>query len=206
MQSDTVIGIVGAVVLVGVMVGVFAYEYNNVEGDEPTAEEQRANLMAAFNETYPDFDPEGDLDGDGVPNYNEADLDGDGLNNTDDDAFDFKVEHDAGGSVSAAPSSSGYSLTFDAEPGVRHVVLTLSHPERLAADQSLLALDVELTANGESSTASPTTAGGTMTYVIEFPDPAAGSYMLTVTPFTLGGAVSLDPGTTVTGTLEFHYF
>ncbi len=77
MQSDTVIGIVGAVVLVAVMVGVFAYEYNNVEeptGDDRTEQEQR---MDRFNSTYPALDPFGNIDDDDLLNWEDDDIDGD---------------------------------------------------------------------------------------------------------------------------------
>lgn len=206
MQSDTVIGIIGAVVLVGVMVGVFAYEYNNVDSDdEPTEAEERAMQQAAFNETFGALDPDGDLDGDGTPNYAETDLDDDGIPNEEDDRFQFERSFDAGGAVSGAPSFAGYALNFEAEEGLGHVMLRLSHDERLAADQTVLALNVQLTANGETRSATAVTSGGVTTYTLDLEDVGPGTYALSVTPFAVAG-VSLDPGTTVTGSLEFHYF
>lgn len=50
--TDTVVGIVGAVVLVAVMVGVFVYEYNNTA---PAPTEPPRTFL----------DPDGDIDGDG---------------------------------------------------------------------------------------------------------------------------------------------
>lgn len=77
MQTDTLIGIVGAAVLVAVMVGVFAYEYNNTpeddgnggggDGDDPAR-------MEAFREAYPTLNATEDIDEDGVPNWQEDNL------------------------------------------------------------------------------------------------------------------------------------
>lgn len=205
MQSDTIIGIVGAVVLVSVMVGVFAYEYNNVDTDEPTEAEQQAQREADFAAMYDSLDPNGDLDGDGVSNVNETDLDGDGINNTEDDVFEYSRDFDAGGSIAAAPNAAPYSLTFEAEEGLRHVMLSLSHPERVAGDQTALALTVELAANGETRTATASVSGGVATYTIDWMDVGPGTYTLTVSPFTAGGALAVDPGTQVEGALTFHY-
>lgn len=87
MQSDTIIGIVGAVVLVAVMVGVFAYEYNNAPepgdaGPDPT---DPAAMMASFEAANPGLNATDDLDGDGQANYLDDDIDGDGIVNADDD-------------------------------------------------------------------------------------------------------------------------
>lgn len=80
MKSDTLIGIIGSILLIGIMVGVFAYEYNNV--DDVDQDEIRKE---AFNKgQYGHLHAEGDLDGDGVPNFKDADLDGDGTSNGDD--------------------------------------------------------------------------------------------------------------------------
>lgn len=84
MQSDTVIGIVGAVVLVAVMVGVFAYEYNNAPDtdiDDGPDLSTDAGKMAFFNDTYAGLDAREDLDGDGTANYLDEDIDGDGTLN-----------------------------------------------------------------------------------------------------------------------------
>src|ERR1041385_3207350 len=81
--TDTVVGIVGAVLLVAVMAGVFAYEYNNpATADASTDAGQKSTFthdarFAALNATD-------DIDGDGTPNYKDADLDGDGVSNAND--------------------------------------------------------------------------------------------------------------------------
>ena len=162
--------------------------------------------MASFNETYGDLNPNGDLDGDGVPNYNETDLDGDGINNTEDDVFEFKDVQDASGAISGPPNVAGYSLTFEVEEGIRHVMVELSHDERLAADQNALVLSVSLDAAGQTASANANTAGGVTTYTIDLEDVGPGTYTLTVNPFAVPVAgVGIDPGTAVTGDITFHY-
>ncbi|MGB1697180.1 MAG: hypothetical protein ACPHK8_02140 [Thermoplasmatota archaeon] len=89
MKSDTIIGIIGSILLIGIMIGVFAYEYNNVE--EVDKDEIRKE---AFNMgQYGHLEADGDLDGDGIPNFKDSDLDGDGVANGDDASleriFDF---------------------------------------------------------------------------------------------------------------------
>lgn len=75
--TDTIVGIVGAVLLVAVMAGVFVYEYNNPVAP-PDSEEGR---QQAFMRDYPALSPQDDIDGDGVPNYMDDDIDGDGTPN-----------------------------------------------------------------------------------------------------------------------------
>ncbi len=109
MQSDTVIGIVGAVVLVAVMIGVFAYEYNNAPEDvgntpDPTTP---AGQMALFAAAYPELNATDDIDLDGTPNYMDDDIDGDGMNNTADDdgvVVVFNLGHNAPAHTNAAGS------------------------------------------------------------------------------------------------------
>lgn len=47
--TDTIVGIVGAVLLVGVMTGVFVYEYNQVDGDAATPDDDGPE---PFEETF----------------------------------------------------------------------------------------------------------------------------------------------------------
>lgn len=112
MQSDTIIGIAGAVVLVAVMVGVFAYEYNNAP-DEPGdggggTEEQQAKEL--FNETYETLDPDDDIDWDGTPNWQDDDLDDDGTDNGND--TDIIVDKDFDGTVAQA-ANDGQASTYE---------------------------------------------------------------------------------------------
>ncbi len=87
MQSDTIIGIVGAMVLVTVMVGVFAYEYSNApEPLSPAIDpDSSEGKMLAFAAAYPSLNASDDLDGDSLANYEDDDIDGDGISNADDD-------------------------------------------------------------------------------------------------------------------------
>jgi hypothetical protein len=73
--TDTVVGIVGAVLLAGIMVSVFVYEYNNAP-DNVVDREQA--LIDAFRAAHPLLDPLEDIDGDGIPNYEDPDMDGNG--------------------------------------------------------------------------------------------------------------------------------
>ncbi len=68
--TDTVVGIVGAALLLAVMVGVFVYEYNNA----PASASPDAQKLADFGSKHPAMDPMGDVDQDGILNYNETDL------------------------------------------------------------------------------------------------------------------------------------
>lgn len=77
--ADTIVGIVGAVVLVAVMAGVFVYEYNNPATD---ATPGGGDGNATFATAYPGLDAKGDIDGDGIANAMDSDIDGDGTNNT----------------------------------------------------------------------------------------------------------------------------
>lgn len=115
--SDTVIGIVGAAALVAVMVGVFLYEYNNVEDDGATPNDAFAGLSA-----------EGDIDGDGIPNGEDSDADGDGIPDVDDD----EAAVSTGGSGTIGPRIEPASTTMGftaltAEEGIRmvHAEVTL---------------------------------------------------------------------------------
>ncbi len=72
------VGIVGAVVLVSVMVGVFVYEYNNVD-EQPLPDSE-------FHERFPTLNATGDMDCDGTPNAEDDDMDGDGTPNDEDDS------------------------------------------------------------------------------------------------------------------------
>jgi hypothetical protein len=141
MQSDTVIGIVGAVVLVAVMVGVFAYEYNNAPegvGTEPDSPEAQ---MASFNDTYGSLNGMGDIDGDGTPNYLDADMDGDGIDNANDTMVQYV--RDFMGNVPArtlnqvgtpADTSTSFILDIGHKGGVVEVTWTTTGQAGQAVD------------------------------------------------------------------------
>lgn len=78
--TDTVVGIVGAVLLAGIMVAVFVYEYNNPPSpggppDPTLTDEQR---VAQWSQDYPGLAAKEDMDLDGTPNYNDTDMDDNG--------------------------------------------------------------------------------------------------------------------------------
>lgn len=112
-HSDTIIGIVGAVVLVAVMVGVFVYEYNNVETDG-----------GDFAARFPGLDPDGDLDGDGITNAMDDDIDGDGTPNAD-DATTTRAFSDSGALGPNAPSQpNAASFPIAVEAGAQSVIVS----------------------------------------------------------------------------------
>lgn len=84
MKTDTIIGIVGSILLVGVMVGVFIYEYNTVE--EQNEDQLRRDIFAQG--SFSHLDANEDIDGDEIPNYLDDDLDGDGISNNMDDKLE----------------------------------------------------------------------------------------------------------------------
>ena len=79
--TDTVVGIVGAVLLAGIMVAVFVYEYNNPPSpggppDPTLSDEER---VAQWSKDYPGLAAKEDLDNDGRLNYNDTDMDENGV-------------------------------------------------------------------------------------------------------------------------------
>lgn len=119
--TDTVVGIVGAVVLVAVMAGVFAYEYNNA----PSEPDDVASLQAHFEEDYLGMSATDDIDGDGIANFEDDDLDGDGTNNTQD--MDVAVESSMSGTIgpAAGPVSDSLTLEFYVGNGSVHVTSSI---------------------------------------------------------------------------------
>ncbi|HUR63491.1 MAG TPA: hypothetical protein VM241_03320 [Candidatus Thermoplasmatota archaeon] len=81
--TDTIVGIVGAVLLAVVMVGVFAYEYSNAPAAAASSDTE---LQSHFRADYPALNATGDLNGNGVPNFKDGDMDGDGVANANDTA------------------------------------------------------------------------------------------------------------------------
>lgn len=128
MQSDTVIGIVGAVVLVAVMIGVFAYEYNNApEADNGLPDPSTpAGQQALFAAAYPTLNATDDIDGDGLANFEDDDIDGDGTDNGNDTTVEvvFDLSHSApaySNPVGSAPSSAGVDFVLGEGYGIATV-------------------------------------------------------------------------------------
>lgn len=126
--TDTVVGIVGAVVLVGVMAAVFVYEYNNApESDVGLSE-------AEFRERYPGLGPGDDIDGDGTANLDDADMDGDDQPNGEDadQTVTFSFSKEIG--PQAGPAATGNaSFAFDVGRGNAHLEAYLNYTTVLPA-------------------------------------------------------------------------
>lgn len=208
MQSDTIIGIVGAVVLVGVMVGVFAYEFNNDPDTGATPEEEQQRQMAAFTDAYPDYAAEEDIDGDGVPNYMDDDIDGDGTSNQNDTATETTME--ISGSAAAGPTGNTDSVhSFEVASGATgyHAEITYS-TLGTPADNTLQTLEIDVTGPDgfTGSAGSCTGGGGSFTCTSSWQDlMPAGTYTLTVSHNGVAGQVPMGQSLSFTGEVVVHY-
>ena len=122
--TDTVVGIVGAALLVAVMAGVFAYEYNNPAATEDPDSED--GMRSAFAAAHPGLSADDDLDGDGEANYADDDLDGDGTPNAAD--ADVSVHAERTGTIGPAggPQNPTHQMPFAVGNGSVHVVATVT--------------------------------------------------------------------------------
>ncbi len=201
--TDTVVGIVGAVVLVAVMAGVFVYEYNNEDAGASELQEQEH-----FEEDFLGLDASQDMDGDGVPNYQDDDIDGDGIANASDDSLStvFAVSGSVG---QATPTSQGtpYTQSFAVQNGSEHLQGSVSY-QRTSGTVASPSLQATITGpDGFSAQATSTTSGNTVTMTFDVSEEMpAGEYTLTISNVALAGPLSVSPGaTSVTGNLELHY-
>ncbi len=128
-KQDTIVGLTGAAILASVMVGVFLYEYNNVDDGDPDRAGQTGRL-AEFRAQYPTIDPTADIDGDGTPNWEDHDMDGDGLNDTEDPLIGFEFPFSDEGSPIPVGSSSPTmpASCNDSEPLVNCRILNFNVP------------------------------------------------------------------------------
>ena len=110
-STDTVVGIVGAVLLAGIMVGVFVYEYNNPAVPGPLLPTEEGK-MAAFRSVYKGLNATEDLDGDNLANYNDTDMDDNGVNDTDQDG-DLVRKSSYDGSTPVPPPAPPQQFTQD---------------------------------------------------------------------------------------------
>jgi hypothetical protein len=199
--TDTVVGIVGAVVLVAVMAGVFVYEYNNTEGGELSVAEQQEH----FEEDYVGLSATQDIDGDGIQNFNDTDLDGDGLENLNDTQITQTVPVNANVAAPGPTGSTPYTQSFTVSNGTEHFQGTLTYTRTGGTVPNIQAT---LTGpGGFSVTATSGTASGNsqpLTFDVQEPL-APGQYTLTLTQQPVGGALPIGQAAQVTGTLEVHY-
>ena len=203
MHRDTVVGIVGAVVLVAVMVAVFWYEYTQVPDGE---EDPDTRAGSAFAARYPSLAPSEDMDGDGVPNVADDDMDGDGVNNTSDATVLVRSRFTAAlGAGAAQPQRTPLFAGTAHDHIVVFVNYTLSAPSPIgsvsALEARLLDADGQVVATGQGATVAP---GGTQASIrIEAHATPAGNYTIEVSRANPGLAVTAqgvalvryDPGT-----------
>ncbi len=194
--TDTVVGIVGSVILVAVMAGVFVYEYNNTEEGGSDAR------LVDFQEAYPALVPNQDLDGDGTQNYLDDDLDGDGVNNTDDAEIQF-VEPFSGSLGPASPASSpAFTYALNLSAGNHQIVAFVNYTALFPAPAPLVpAFQVALLdANGETvATGVSTASGTTVTVRLEAEAQVQGAYTLGIRQGAAG------PGGAFSGIVLVHY-
>ncbi len=156
MQSDTIIGIVGAVVLVAVMVGVFAYEYSNAPEDggpaiDPESEEGK---MAAFAAAYPTLNATDDIDGDGEANYMDDDIDGDGVPNAEDNQTCLCAMAISGSVPASSPTNTNpadTSNTFTIHQGATGGMATVTWTVTRAPATGTIADDLTVSIQGAAA-------------------------------------------------------
>ncbi len=188
-------GIVGAVVLVAVMVGVFAYEYNNA----PVATNGEEAAKASFLSDYPGLNATGDLDGDKTLNFQDADLDGDRLNNSADASIAVAVPL-SGTVAQATTAAQSVNLQVQVEAGIEMFTASITY-DLVAPQPAALAPAIPtfqftlLDASGASiASGSNTYSGqsGTNTLEVDGGELLPGTYTLRVTASnpSPGGAFS----------------
>lgn len=203
MQSDTIIGIVGAVVLVAVMIGVFAYEYNNVPEEDGVDPDSAAAKMESFNMTYSALAASEDMDGDGVLNYEDEDLDGDGIPNDEDDMLMVNIP--VSGTVAApTPTNTEPTSTFDFTIGTGvssgTVTITWSVTQPNVALPAIGELQVSI--GGEDNI--PCDNASTTEAVCDLAGAAPGDYTITVRHASAQS--SAGQSNSYSGDIEMMYF
>jgi len=196
--TDTVVGIIGAIVLVGVMAGVFVYEYNQ---SEPPVDD--GDTPPTFQETYPFLNATEDIDGDGTRNDNDTDLDGDGILNADDEAVNTTFAMT--GSLGADPgptSEFSLSLGFPVGTGNAHTVVTATWSVALGTGVPQPNLGARLVLpDGELRPVGVQVSGQTATATLELEPVGVGDAAFEV--FTQDG--SLLPADGIRLMAEVHY-
>lgn len=171
--KDTFIGIIGALLLVGVMVGVFVYEYDNVEDPGPEPD--------GFGVRYPYLDPDEDIDRDGLINSEDDDLDGDNVTNEEDE--DVVVSFTAQGVVGPdpGPTENSLSLGFLVGTGNNGTVAVATWDVVLEAPvmQPTFTVTLELP-DGDALAVEPEVADGTATATFDIGPADVGEAVLRV--------------------------
>lgn len=199
--TDTVVGIVGAVLLVAVMAGVFVYEYNNPAEPADTSD---AGLQASFEEKYQGMSALDDIDQDGFPNYNDTDVDGDGTDN----ANDTKMGTSRSMSGAVGPQVGGtvvpsLQLALYAGNGTVHIMATVTTSAQASNPLFSGNFVVQLLRpDGSVADDAATSPGGSNTLTVEVQEGdeiPTGNWTVRVTQNTVGTGGSAQ----ITG--EVHY-
>jgi hypothetical protein len=199
--TDTVVGIVGAVLLVAVMAGVFAYEYNNPATAAGTTDQQSKERFAS-DPLYQGLSPTDDIDGDGKANYMDSDIDGDGKDNGNDTdvAVHFSMSGALGPQVGTqvAPDLKLGLVVGNGSVHVTSTVTTSTSAPGVAGN-----FLVELLApDGHTVATKASTPGGPSTLTVETPADAEitpGSWTVRVSQNTVG------PGGNLKIDADVHY-
>lgn len=199
--TDTVVGIVGAVLLVAVMAGVFVYEYNNPAEPEDMSD---AGRQASFEEKYAGMSALDDVDQDGMPNYNDTDVDGDGTDN----GNDTKMGTSSSMSGAVGPQVGGtvvpsLELGFYAGNGTVHIMATVTTSAQASNPLFSGNFVVQLLRpDGSVADDAATTPGGSNTLTVEVQEGdeiPTGNWTVRVTQNTVGTGGSAQI------TAEVHY-
>lgn len=199
--TDTVVGIVGAVLLVAVMAGVFVYEYNNPAEPEDLSD---AGRRASFEEDYEGMSAGDDIDGDGTPNYADKDLDGDGTENGNDTTVStsFSMSGTVGPQVGGTVVPS-LTQEFYVGNGSVHITATVTTsaqaPNPLFSGNFVVEL---LRPDGSVADNQASTPGGSSTMTVETQEGdeiPSGTWSIRVTQNTVGTGGSAE----ISG--EVHY-
>lgn len=200
--TDTVVGIVGAVVLVAVMAGVFVYEYNNAPETEDSVAEQQQH----FEEDYAGLAALQDLDEDGTPNWNDTDIDGDGTDNANDTMLSRTIPVNANVAAPSPTGSTPFTLRFNVVNGTESFVGALTYSRGPGGVTPNVQGSLSGPSGFDTVQAASTNTGSqyTLSFNIQEPLPP-GEYTLTLTQQPAGGLVPAGQAASVTGNLEIHY-
>jgi hypothetical protein len=199
--TDTVVGIIGAVVLVAVMGGVFVYEYNNAPEASSDMESQEH-----FEEDFAGLSATQDMDGDGTANYLDDDIDGDGVANAQDTELTQIVAVTKNVPAPSATASGSATQGFTVQNGSIHFQGSLSYTRPNGA-VAVPNVQASITGpGGFSANGVATTSGNTVTITFDVEEElVAGDYTLTLTNTGPAGPIPAGQAASVTGNLEIHY-
>jgi hypothetical protein len=205
--SDTVVGIVGAVVLAGIMVGVFVYEYNNAATADGGGDggDDRASRIQAFQAAYGHLNATEDLDGDGKANFEDDDMDGQGGPDAE-QAGNLVVAFPVTG-TSPAPPADTFTRTMNVTVGRGvqavggWVNWTSTTPAPVPASPALTCSFGDAAGADSTSCTETPPATGQAGYALRFtaPAPSPGDFVFRV------GMTRPGPATSYTGVVLVDY-